>query len=136
MKITGIEKRSVESNSQRQFLHTCFRGAFPPVDLRAVCLVRAMVVQVLCQSNKIYVSVVGMMNRVLCAFAVVHREKHPSPSLTSSLVSFALHGTQSPLKSRRRNEESSSPLPPKLSGREPRARFHMRIDEEDAEVLK
>jgi len=23
---------------------SCFRGAFPPVDLRAVCLVRAMVI--------------------------------------------------------------------------------------------
>ena len=31
-----------KKNKTVKFTHTCFRGAFPPVDLRAVCFVRAI----------------------------------------------------------------------------------------------
>ena len=41
-RIKTAAKSQINHLSLEQLQLTCLRGAFPPVDLRAVCLVRAM----------------------------------------------------------------------------------------------
>ncbi len=50
------------------FVASCFRGALPPVDLRAVCFVRAIVKD--CRAAKIKASATGEVSR--------HQELEPS----------------------------------------------------------